>query len=95
MIEIQTKLKATRTNRDEKPGTWQTPINPDGEEAARYIQNMIEHMGHLVKIALELAYDDETKKQIHAHAYAAMKGVQNENGAVLVGTRRTLARKIY
>lgn len=95
MIEIQTKLKATKTNRDDKPGTWQTPINPDGEEAAAYIQNMIDHMGHVVKIALEHVYDDATRKQIEAHAYAAIKGVQNENGAVLVGARKPLARKIY
>lgn len=95
MIEIQTKLKATKTNHDDQPGTWQTPINPDGEEAAIYIQNMIEHMGHVVKIALEHVYDDATKKQIEAHAYAAIKGVQNENGAVLGISRATLARKIY
>jgi hypothetical protein len=95
MIEIQTKLRATKINRDDKPGTWKTPINPDGEEAVRYIQNMIEHMGHIVKIALERAYDDETKTQIHAHAYAAMKGVQNENGAVLGIARKAVARKIY
>jgi formiminotetrahydrofolate cyclodeaminase len=92
MIEIQTKLRATKTNYDDQPGTWQTPINPDGDEAARYIQNMIEHMGHVVKIALENIEDEATRRQIEAHAYAAIKGVQNENGAVLGNTRKPLAR---
>jgi len=89
---IQNKLRATKTNHDDQPGTWQTPINPDGEEAANYIQNMIERMGHVVKIALDHVYDDATRKQIEAHAYAAIKGVQNENGAVLGSTRKPLAR---
>ena len=72
---IQTKLRATIKHRDHLPGTWETPINPDGEEAANYIQNMIEHMGHIIKIALEHA-DEETKKQINHHAYAAIRGEQ-------------------
>ena len=95
MIEIQTKLKATKTNRDDKPGTWQTPINPDGEEAAAYIQNMIDHMGHIIKIALENVEDEATKKQIERHAYAAIKGVQNEDGAVFRSAGTTLARTLY
>jgi hypothetical protein len=95
MIEIQTKLRATKTNYDDQPGTWQTPINPDGDEAARYIQNMIEHMGHVVKIALEHVYDDATRKQIEAHAYDAIKGTSTKNGSVLGGARKQLARQIY
>jgi hypothetical protein len=87
---IQTKLRATKTNHDDQPGTWQTPINPDGEEAARYIQNMIDHMGHVVKIALEHVYDDATRRLIEAHAHAAIKGVQNESEAGnLLGSART------
>ena len=92
---IQKKLRATKTNSDHLPGTWETPINPDGFEAADYIQNMIQHMGHVVKIALENIEDGATRKQIEAHAYAAIKGVQNENGAVLGSTRKPLARQIY
>jgi hypothetical protein len=56
---------------------------------------MIEHMGHVVKIALEHVYDEETRQRIERHAYEAIKGVQNENGAVLGIARATLARKIY
>ena len=92
---IQNKLRATKTNSDHLPGTWETPINPDGEEAANYIQNMIEHMGHIIKIALELVQDEETKKQIERHAYEAIKGVQNENGAVFCSSGRALVRQIY
>jgi hypothetical protein len=53
---------------------------------------MIQHMGHVVKIALENIEDEATKRQIEAHAHAAIKGVQNENGAVLGNTRKPLAR---
>ena len=93
---IQQKLRATQKHRDSLPGTWQTPINPDGEEAAQYIQNMIEHMGYVVKIALENIECEETRKQIKAHAHAAIKGVQNEheNGSVLGGPRKPLARTV-
>lgn len=92
---IQTKLRATIRNRDHLPGVWETPINPDGEEAVRYIQNMIEHMGHIIKIALDSVEDEATKKQIERHAHAAIKGVQHEDGAVFRSSGTTLARKIY
>ena len=92
---IQTKLTATIKHRDHLPGTWETPINPDGEEAARYIQNMIEHMGHIIKIALDSVEDEATKKQIERHAYAAIKGVQNEDGTVFRSAGTTLARTLY
>jgi formiminotetrahydrofolate cyclodeaminase len=94
---IQQKLKATRDQFDPEyhPGVKKILINPDGPEAARYIQNMIEHMGHVVKIALEHVQDEETRTQIEAHAHAAIKGVQNENGAVFRSTRAALVRKIY
>jgi len=94
---IKQKLTATRDQIDPEyhPGVKKILINPDGPEAAGYIQNMIEHMGHVVKIALEHVHDEETRKQIEAHAYAAIKGVQNENGAVFRSTRAALARKIY
>jgi len=94
MIKIQTKLRATRDQIDPQyyPGVQKILINPDGPEAADYIQNMIERMGHVVKIALENIEDEETRKQIEAHAYAAIKGAQNENGAVLGSTGKPLAR---
>ena len=94
---IQQKLKATRDQFDPEyhPGVKKILINPDGPEASRYIQNMIAHMGHVVKIALEHVQDEETRTQIEAHAHAAIKGVQNENGAVFRSTRAALVRKIY
>jgi len=72
---IQTKLRATIKHQDHLPGTWETPVNPDGEEALAYINNMIHHMGHIIKLALEHA-DEETRKQIKHHAHAAIKGEQ-------------------
>jgi formiminotetrahydrofolate cyclodeaminase len=91
---IQNKLRATRDQIDPEyhPGVQKILINPDGPEAADYIQNMIQHMGHVVKIALENIEDEAARKQIEAHAYAAIKGVQNENGAILGNTRKPLAR---
>tara|TARA_R110000868_G_scaffold42836_3_gene144515 strand:- start:1632 stop:1910 length:279 start_codon:yes stop_codon:yes gene_type:complete len=91
---IQKKLLATQDRIDPEyhPGVQKILINPDGPEAADYIQNMIQHMGHVVKIALENIEDEATRKQIEAHAYAAIKGVQNENGAILGNTRKPLAR---
>lgn len=94
---IQTKLRATLKNRDHLPGTWETPINPDGEEAAKYIDNMIEHVGQIIRIALEHVEDEDVRKQLRKHAYAAIKGVQHEHEASdLLGSARTpVARKVY
>jgi formiminotetrahydrofolate cyclodeaminase len=91
---IQKKLLATQDRIDPEyhPGVQKILINPDGPEAADYIQNMIQYMGHVVKIALENIEDEAARKQIEAHAYAAIKGVQNENGAILGSTRKPLAR---
>ena len=75
---IQTKLRATLRNRDHLPGTWETPINPDGYEAAAYIDNMIDSFGHVIRLALEHIEDDDVKKEIKQHAYRAIKGVSDE-----------------
>ena len=70
---IQTKLRATIKHRDHLPGTWETLVNPDGPEAAAYIDNMIHHMGHVIKLALQHA-DESTANLIKKHAHAAIKG---------------------
>ena len=96
---IQNKLRATKDKIDPQyyPGVEKILINPDGPAAASYIQNMIDHMGHIIKIALENVEDEETRKQIQAHAHAAIKGVQNEheNGSLLGISRKPLARTLY
>lgn len=94
---IQTKLRATIKNRDHLPGTWETPVNPDGEEAANYIDNMIEHVGQIIKIALEHVEDEDVRKKLRKHAYAAIKGVQHEHeaGDLLGSSRTPMARKVY
>lgn len=79
---ILQKLRATKTYIDPRyPIAQKIPLNPDGFEAADYIQNMIEHMGQIIKIALENIEDESTRKQIEKHAYAAIKGAQNEREA--------------
>jgi len=86
---IQTKLRATIKNRDHLPGTWETPINPDGEEAAKYIDNMINHFGHIVRLALANIDDDNIKQEIENHARAAI------TGRLLAKTGTAVAREIY
>jgi hypothetical protein len=75
-MTIQTKLKSTVKCNDHLPGTWEVLVNPDGPEAAAYIDNMIHHMGHVIKLALQHA-DESTANLIKKHAHAAIKGVQN------------------
>jgi hypothetical protein len=71
---ILTKLTATVINRDHLPGTWETPINPDGPEAAEFIRNMINHFGYVIKLALENIDDEQIKKEIEKHARSAIAG---------------------
>lgn len=71
---IQTKLRATIKNRDHLPGTWETPINPDGEEAAKYIDNMIDNFGYIVRLALANIDDEAIKQEIENHARSAITG---------------------
>ena len=72
---ITTKLRATIKNSDHLPGTWETLVNPDGPEAAEYIDNMIHHMGHVIKLALQHT-DEETSIIIKRHALAAIRGAK-------------------
>lgn len=75
---ILNKLKATIKHRDHLPGTWETPVNPDGPEAAVFIQNMIDHFGHVIKIALENIDNESVQKEIYEHARLAIYG--NKSG---------------
>ena len=92
---IQTKLRATIKNRDHLPGTWETPINPDGEEAADYIDNMVYHFGCVLRRALENIEDPAIRNEIEKHAMAAIKGEEDESGIVLAGAGRPLAPNVY
>ena len=87
---ILQKLRATQTYIDPRyPISQKIPLNPDGFEAADYIQNMIEHMGQIIKIALDGIEDEQARKRIETHAHAAIKGVQNESEAGnLLGSAR-------
>lgn len=84
---IRDKLRTTIIHRDSLPGSWETPLNPDGYEALAYIDHMIEHIGYIVKIALDEIDDDEVRRQIKKHAYQAIRGAENEQSRrLLAGT---------
>lgn len=73
---IVQKLKRTTRYLDPRvPKEILIPVNPDGFEAANYIENMIHHMGHVIRLALEHA-DEATIETIKQHAHAAIKGDQ-------------------
>ena len=51
-------------------------INPDGLEAANYIDNFQKHMGYIIAIAFEHIEDEAIHERITRHGYAALKGVK-------------------
>jgi len=51
-------------------------INPDGIEAADYIDNFQRHMGYIIAIAFEHIEDEAIHERIKRHGYAALKGVK-------------------
>lgn len=75
---IRNKLRSTIKHRDHLPGTWETPINPDGFEAADYIDNMVDHFGYVIRIALANIDDQKIRKQIEKHARMAIKGEKHD-----------------
>jgi hypothetical protein len=49
-------------------------VNPDGHEAAEYIDNCLKHIGIICMITFDHIHDDDVREQIRKHALAAMKG---------------------
>jgi hypothetical protein len=77
MQTIQDKLRRFETLNDQATRTKREfLINPDGIEAANYIDNFQKHMGYIIAIAFEHIEDEAIHERITRHGYAAIKGVK-------------------
>ena len=77
MNTIQNKLRRFETFTDPQYRTKREfLINPDGLEAANYIDNFQKHMGYIIAIAFEHIEDEAIHERITRHGYAAIKGVK-------------------
>ena len=77
MNTIQNKLRRFETFTDPQYRTKREfLINPDGIEAANYIDNFQKHMGYIIAIAFEHIEDEAIHERITRHGYAAIKGVK-------------------
>ena len=77
MQTIQDKLRRFETLNDQATRTKREfLINPDGIEAAAYIDNFQKHMGYIIAIAFEHIEDEAIHERITRHGYAAIKGVK-------------------
>ena len=77
MQTIQNKLRRFETMIDPQYRTKREfLINPDGLEAANYIDNFQKHMGYIIAIAFEHIEDEAIHERITRHGYAALKGVK-------------------
>jgi hypothetical protein len=77
MQTIQNKLRRFETMIDPHYRTKREfLINPDGLEAADYIDNFQKHMGYIIAIAFEHIEDEAVHERITRHGYAAIKGVK-------------------
>jgi hypothetical protein len=77
MQTIQNKLRRFETLVDPQYRTKREfLINPDGLEAANYIDNFQKHMGYIIAIAFEHIEDEAIHERITRHGYAAIKGVK-------------------
>jgi hypothetical protein len=57
-----------------QPGARLVPVNPDGPEAAKYIDALRQTIGWLVHDAFKHVHDEEALKQMCARARDAMEG---------------------
>jgi hypothetical protein len=77
MNTIQNKLRRFETFIDPQYRTKREfLINPDGLEAADYIDNFQKHMGYIIAIAFEHIEDEAIHARITRHGYAALKGIK-------------------
>jgi len=77
MSTIQNKLRRFETLNDPMYRTKREfLINPDGLEAADYIDNFQKHMGYIIAIAFEHIEDEAIHARITRHGYSAIKGVK-------------------
>lgn len=77
MRTVQDKLRRFETLTDPMYRTKREfLINPDGLEAANYIDNFQKHMGYIIAIAFEHIEDEAIHERITRHGYAAIRGVK-------------------
>ena len=73
MARIQDKLRKTNLFIDPAyPVSKHVLINPDGIEAADYIDNLIQKLSHIAHLAINHVDDEEVKKQIWQAYYEAV-----------------------
>ena len=74
-MKIQERLRFKRGYEDQRlPGLKMVLVNPDGPEAADYIDNALEHIGHIVALAYKYIEDDDVREELRRRAYAALRG---------------------
>ena len=72
MARIQDKLRKTNLFIDPAyPVVKRTPVNPDGIEAADYIDNMIQKLSLIANLALNNIDDEQIKGEIQQAYYEA------------------------
>lgn len=76
MMKIQDRLRRKREHIISTGGSIILPVNPDGPMAANYIDNVMTHMGHILKIAFDNIQDDDTRNELRRRAYAALRGTE-------------------
>lgn len=76
MIDICKKLRRMKERDLGVSGIWVIPVNPDGLKAADYIENAMEHMGYVLKIAYENIPDTKVREELRRHGYAALRGTK-------------------
>ena len=77
MNRIQDKLRRIETFIDPMyPVKKEILINPDGLEAANFIDNALRHMGYVIQLAYENIDEEGVRTQIARHGYAALKGIK-------------------
>ena len=75
-MKIQERLRVRQGHTDpHTPGLRMVLVNPDGPEAADYIDNALEHIGHIVALAYKHVQDDDVREELRRRAYAALRGM--------------------
>jgi hypothetical protein len=59
-----------------EPGARLVPVNPDGPEAAKYIDHLRQTIGWLIHDCFKHVHDEDALKQMVLRARNAMEGVQ-------------------
>jgi hypothetical protein len=74
-MKIQERLRFQQGHEDSHlPGLRMVLVNPDGPAAADYIDNALDHIGHIVALAYKHIEDDDVREELRRRAYAALRG---------------------